>query len=200
MDSSHKGPVLWKEHYFQFIQIKFITWYFSYFISTLYGMAPLYLCFHSIVQHGYPDSHGANMGPTWVLSAPDGPHVGPRNLAITVALTHAVRCFFKKVYQNMSGEWQAQDINQTMKSQQTFHTSPSQERYGLSLTDILQKKRPVANMLLCTFCCCLLCPFLNVCISCNTSLSFLRWVSQSLTPMASVTMGKIQVRLKITSS
>ena len=32
-----------------------------------------------------PDSkvHGANMGPTWVLSTPDGPHVGPMNLAIT---------------------------------------------------------------------------------------------------------------------
>ena len=31
-----------------------------------------------------PDSkvHGANMGPTWVLSGPDGPHVGPMNLAI----------------------------------------------------------------------------------------------------------------------
>ena len=31
-----------------------------------------------------PDSkvHGANMGPTWALSAPDGPHIGPRNLAI----------------------------------------------------------------------------------------------------------------------
>ena len=31
-----------------------------------------------------PDSkvHGANMGPTWVLSAPDEPHVGPMNLAI----------------------------------------------------------------------------------------------------------------------
>ena len=31
-----------------------------------------------------PDSriHGANMGPTWVLSAPGGPHVGPMNLAI----------------------------------------------------------------------------------------------------------------------
>ena len=31
-----------------------------------------------------PDSkvHGAKMGPTWVLSAPDGPHVGPMNLAI----------------------------------------------------------------------------------------------------------------------
>ena len=36
-------------------------------------------------QH-YLDSkvHGANMGPTWVLSAPDGPHVGPLNLAIRV--------------------------------------------------------------------------------------------------------------------
>ena len=34
----------------------------------------------------YPDSkvHGANMGPTWVLSSPDGPHVGPMNLAIRV--------------------------------------------------------------------------------------------------------------------
>ena len=29
--------------------------------------------------------HGANMGPTWVLSAPCGPHVGPINLAIRVA-------------------------------------------------------------------------------------------------------------------
>ena len=31
-----------------------------------------------------PDSkvHVANMGPTWVLLAPDGPHVGPMNLAI----------------------------------------------------------------------------------------------------------------------
>ena len=31
-----------------------------------------------------PDSkvHGDNMGPTWVLSAPDGPHGGPMNLAI----------------------------------------------------------------------------------------------------------------------
>ena len=34
----------------------------------------------------FPDSkvRGANMGPTWVLSAPDGPHVGPMNLAIRV--------------------------------------------------------------------------------------------------------------------
>ena len=37
----------------------------------------------------YPGSkvHGANMGPIWVLSAPDGPHVGPMNLAIRVGVT-----------------------------------------------------------------------------------------------------------------
>ena len=31
----------------------------------------------------HPDSkvHGANMGPTWVLSAPYGPHVDPMNFA-----------------------------------------------------------------------------------------------------------------------
>ena len=31
-----------------------------------------------------PDSkfHGAILGPTWVLLAPDGPHVGPMNFAI----------------------------------------------------------------------------------------------------------------------
>ena len=32
----------------------------------------------------YPDGkvRVANMGPTWVLAAPGGPHVGPMNLAI----------------------------------------------------------------------------------------------------------------------
>ena len=36
-----------------------------------------------------PDSkvHGDNMRPTWVLSAPDGPHVGPMNLAIRGKIT-----------------------------------------------------------------------------------------------------------------
>ena len=39
---------------------------------------------HICHQSNVPDNtvHGANMGPTWVLSAPDGPHVGPMNLAI----------------------------------------------------------------------------------------------------------------------
>ena len=48
-------------------------------------------CLHSSVVittciwvHSVPDSkvHGANMGPTWVLSAPGVPHVGPMDLAI----------------------------------------------------------------------------------------------------------------------
>ena len=49
-----------------------------------YGHWPLYINF--TIQEIYPDSkvHGANMGPTWVLSAPIGPHVGPMNLAIRV--------------------------------------------------------------------------------------------------------------------
>ena len=40
----------------------------------------------------FPDSkvHGANMGPTWVLSAPDGPHVGRMNLVIRVAIRYCL--------------------------------------------------------------------------------------------------------------
>ena len=36
----------------------------------------------------YPDNkvQGANMGPIWVLSAPDGPHIGPMNFAIWVCI------------------------------------------------------------------------------------------------------------------
>ena len=45
----------------------------------------------------FPDSkvHGANMGPTWVLSAPDGPHVGPQEpcynaLSLLLVLTERI--------------------------------------------------------------------------------------------------------------
>ena len=40
-----------------------------------------------------PDSkvHWANMGLTWGLSAPGGPHVGPMNLAIRVCFCHVLR-------------------------------------------------------------------------------------------------------------
>ena len=41
----------------------------------------------------FPDSkvHGANMGLTWVLSALDGPHVGPMNLAMRVIARRLTR-------------------------------------------------------------------------------------------------------------
>ena len=45
---------------------------------------------HWLGFHGMfcPDSkvHMVNMGPTWVLSAPGGPHVGPMNLAIRAVI------------------------------------------------------------------------------------------------------------------
>ena len=39
-------------------------------------------------EENIPDSkvHVANVGPTWVLPSPDGPHVGPMNIAIRVGL------------------------------------------------------------------------------------------------------------------
>ena len=43
------------------------------------------------VNQNHPNSKvlGANMGPTWVMSAPDGPPVGPMNLAIRAPMmTH----------------------------------------------------------------------------------------------------------------
>ena len=36
--------------------------------------------------------HGANMGPTRVLSDPDGPHVGPMNIAIWVDIQNQIFC------------------------------------------------------------------------------------------------------------
>ena len=62
--------------------------------STTWAIVDLVLCPHMALLATmlkitvrcdlFPDSkvHGANMGPTWVLSAPDGPYVGPMNLAI----------------------------------------------------------------------------------------------------------------------
>ena len=47
----------------------------------------------------FPESkvHGANMGPTLVLSAPDGPHVAPMNLAIR-SLCRVVLCTVVSFY------------------------------------------------------------------------------------------------------
>ena len=57
---------------------------------------------HRISIH-IPDSkvHGANMGPTWVLSAPDGPHVGPMNLAIRDSIADPSHCICQQRMYNL---------------------------------------------------------------------------------------------------
>ena len=58
---------------------------FQYWMEKIFICNWVYKPKHAhLVRKNTPDSkvYGANMGPTWVLSAPDGPHVGPMNLAI----------------------------------------------------------------------------------------------------------------------
>ena len=47
---------------------------------------------NAIIIGDYPDNkvHEANMGPTWVLSAPGRPHAGPMNLAIWIVNIYLV--------------------------------------------------------------------------------------------------------------
>ena len=55
---------------------------------------PFIVARNSYVRSYYPESkvHGANMRPSWVLSAPGGPHIGPMNLAITVSKENRAHC------------------------------------------------------------------------------------------------------------
>ena len=71
-----------------------ITWYCAHHWIWTHNRRPMsraYRASHGVsllnwVGERYPEGkvHGANMGPTWVLSALDGPHVGPINLVIRV--------------------------------------------------------------------------------------------------------------------
>ena len=70
-----------------------LMWIWGYFFR---------ICLETIGSNGwYHKSHpeskvnGANMGTTWLLSAPDGPHVGPMNLAIRAGYT--ISCCYKYV-------------------------------------------------------------------------------------------------------
>ena len=61
---------------------------------------------NNIIEHD-PDSkvHGANMGPTWVLSATDGPHVGPMDLAI-----RGHKAWTTEFKSRMNGVYRTEDI------------------------------------------------------------------------------------------
>ena len=74
---------------FHFLQGALVWWcFFFQCIIFLYYVImlnlPKYYLKERVTLVMLPDSkvHGANMGPTWVLLAPGGPHVGPMNLAI----------------------------------------------------------------------------------------------------------------------
>ena len=71
------------------ISVIFIHWnhgFGSHTICDMYDGVCLVFAVYFKKKLHFPDSkvHGANMGLTWVLSAPDGPHVGPKYLAIRV--------------------------------------------------------------------------------------------------------------------
>ena len=68
-------------HIYIYIYIHKTKYYMGWLGSWIFASTSV-----DFVKTNCPDSkvHGANIGPTWVLSAPDGPHVGPMNLAIRV--------------------------------------------------------------------------------------------------------------------
>ena len=94
------------------------SWWEQYPIELIYppGAHP------AITQaHNSPGSrvHGTNMGPTWVLSAPGGPHVGPMNLAIR-------ECWLLR----LDKEWTYREI--FFFAQHTFATIPTEKLSWLS--------------------------------------------------------------------
>ena len=64
-----------------------LVWYRN-GLPIIYIFTQAYYCLFACLYR-IPDgkNNGANMEPTWVLSAPDVPHVGPMNLAIRVILS-----------------------------------------------------------------------------------------------------------------
>ena len=68
--------------------IELVTLHEEYFYARggwrVFMKLRLYTRFRVTIIGFIPDNkvHGASMGPTWVQSAPDGPHIGPMNIAI----------------------------------------------------------------------------------------------------------------------
>ena len=80
----------------------------------------------TVPGNGLPDSevYGDNMGPIWVLSAPDGPHVGPMNLVIRVA--SSVSCLAV-----CTGKWPLCTVY-AYTSEARIRTVTSFERHSIS--------------------------------------------------------------------
>ena len=69
----------WMSYYIPLFYMDVITYPYS--IPSV-GLADIGNMYHCSLQRPWKQVYGANMGPTWVLSAPGGPHVGHVNLAI----------------------------------------------------------------------------------------------------------------------
>ena len=122
--------------------------YLSYWlISVKVAVASWALSICMIAPVLNPDSkdHGAKMGPTWVLSAPSGPHVGPMNLAIG-----------DEAIPRNSGD---EDKNKDSKAQHRIHTF-------LSLNSELCLISPHSSRIVCfRVHCCTLRNTFPVCVS-----------------------------------
>ena len=94
--------------------------------------------------HLFPDSkfHGANMGPTWVLSAPEGPHVGPRNLAIRVTKQWQIIIM---LFQDVVYFWWTHTINSLLTWCQQFVLQLT----WATATKIVQPSSSVSNRQVC---------------------------------------------------
>ena len=67
--------------------------------TRLFGIVNIFF------THYLPDSkvHGPNMGPTWVLWAPDGPHVGPWTLLSGLVIQGTIVLTIDPVHPQSSG-------------------------------------------------------------------------------------------------
>ena len=81
--ATHRFLCYWRVH--------LLTMITSHDISANYAHWTVKFCYPQTILYciHIPDRkiHGANMGPTWALSVPDGPHVGPTNLATRDCIT-----------------------------------------------------------------------------------------------------------------
>ena len=96
MASNAENVSIWWRHHvrivFKMLHYNNFRWYWRVKLKwALFGWTPscvwcaVACCSEGLVRRSFlsfEQFHGANMGPTWVLSAPYGPHVGPINLAV----------------------------------------------------------------------------------------------------------------------
>ena len=89
--------------------------------------------------------HGANMGPIWVLSAPDGPHVDPMNLAIRrfQRAEHLHRHSTKQRIPHCASRWRIQKLNTDIKifdNEHSYktHFSPMMQLNDYTVADMMK--------------------------------------------------------------